>query len=246
MSSLPERIKVGFLIPTMNNHELLSWAVRSARAQRVPSNVEVIVYVWDDGSYRSAEHRFLSVPGVIYEYCSENKGLPFALNQMITKAINDGCKFITRLDADEMAHPNRVAIAMKELESTDAKLLAYIVYNKSLALFFPTLQRIQLFLASTAVVHGTWFAHASIFANGYNEAYRRCQDVEFLKRVKPQIKYTKKIELSVCSLRSRGSPDALFFQEKIIAEFYPPCFHWIMYKIIRCKRWLGSKLRPLQ
>ncbi len=105
-------IKVSVVIPTYNtDEEILMESVNSILKQ-THKNFELIII--DDGSkVKSLFLENITDSRVIVVYNGENKGLVYTLNRGIE--ISSG-KYFFRMDADDIALPNRLEVSIKFLE----------------------------------------------------------------------------------------------------------------------------------
>lgn len=103
MSWSPELPKVSIVIPAYNSGAVVLESVRSALGQSYP-NCEVLVI--DDGSTDDTREKLTPLGSSIRYYWQENGGLARARNA--GHRLADG-EYIAWLDADDIAHPDRVA-----------------------------------------------------------------------------------------------------------------------------------------
>ena len=74
-------------------------------------STEIELYFHKDGKLKKDLDQFLSSINdhrIIILGLDQNKGLPTALNYGIKEAINSGFEYIARMDADDVAHINRI------------------------------------------------------------------------------------------------------------------------------------------
>ena len=232
-------MRVGFLISSQDCNHLLTYALSSVMCQNTSENI--CVYLCDDGSIVDQtkfipEENPLNIP--IRSIKNDRvMGLPYSLNKLIDLALRDGCNFMSRLDADEMAHPLRVEFCLKLFrEQPDVDLIGYSPgVLSSVRIVGPLLCRVRECLSSSPLIHGSWFGKADFFRRKYDEDFLRCQDVELLVRGRVRRIALKSEELSVFSLRERGSRATLGFQIKLVRLRYPRLVAGFLEILIRLK-----------
>lgn len=105
---------IGIGIPFYNAEKYLDFAIRSVINQ---SFTDWVLYLVDDGSTDSSlaiAKKYETDNRIMVISDSENKGLVYRLNQ-ITDLLDT--KYIARMDADDIMHPNRLKIQLEYLET---------------------------------------------------------------------------------------------------------------------------------
>ncbi len=100
-------MKVSVIVATYNCERYISRAIRSATDQSFPKDDYEIIVV-DDGSTDHTKHILESFGDWIKVITlSEHKGLPYACNEGIRKALG---RYIVRVDADDYAHEDLLKV----------------------------------------------------------------------------------------------------------------------------------------
>lgn len=173
-------------IPFYNAEKYLAFAIQSVLSQSY-KNWELILV--DDGSTDNSlkiANWFSYKDGRIRVICDgENRQLPYRLNQLIKESKG---KFIARMDADDIMHPERLKKQLIILqENSDIDVLgtnAYIIDENNLVFarrYQKTngLESVESFIHPSIMGKKSWF-----LANPYDEKAIRIEDAELWYRVK--------------------------------------------------------------
>ncbi len=210
--ALKDVVTIG--LPFCNDRNTLARAVRSVFAQTLRDWQLILV---DDGSTDGSLELAQSVRDERVRVVSDrqNRGLAYRLNQIASLA--EG-RYLARMDADDLMHPERLARQLEwleqepELDLVDTGLLILD------ALDCPTGQRCckplrvsrNRILAGHVPVHASVLARTDWFrANRYDDRYRRAQDLELWCRV-----------LTRDSLRIQRLPVPLYFVREATGTTY--------------------------
>lgn len=110
---------ISVVIPTCNYGRFVPGAVESVLGQTYPHREVIVV---DDGSTDDTRERLARFQGRIQYILQENKGPSVARNTGIQAARGD---YIAFLDSDDLWHPEKLAIQIRQFElSPELKLLA--------------------------------------------------------------------------------------------------------------------------
>lgn len=104
--SLPIATRIAVLIPVYNSHHALEMALDSLAANDEPHDVIVV----DDGSTPPLKLSFEQHPNVHVIRLQQNVGITRALNYGLGYILDRGYDYVARLDADDVALPNRLSI----------------------------------------------------------------------------------------------------------------------------------------
>jgi len=116
--------EVSIILPVYNGGPHLPKAINSILSQSF-GDFELIIV--NDGSTDHSEEVIKSFndPRIVYIANERNSGLIFSLNRAIDKASG---KYIARMDADDICHPDRIAVQKKWLdEHPGTSLVASII-----------------------------------------------------------------------------------------------------------------------
>lgn len=220
---MTEGKKVTVLMPCYNAAAYFHEAVDSVLNQSY-SNLEILLI--DDGSkdntaelitkYSQIDSRIVPV------FNEKNMGLIKTLNKGVQLATGD---FIARMDADDISHPDRIKLLLKEFD-LDPKLdvisagFYYISYDGIVkrqahpkALQSKSLQFVSFFC--TPVNHPCVVGKASVFkANPFDDQYIHSEDYEIFSRLLADGYRFKNYELPLYFLRM--NPESVSYKfEKI-------------------------------
>jgi glycosyltransferase involved in cell wall biosynthesis len=105
----------------------LPYAVASLKNQ----SQKVNIFLVDDGSRSEFKRIFAHFRGIEVEEIPKNKGIGYARDVGLSRALQTGCDFVGFLDSDGIAHPRFVEKAVERLKN-DRKLLG-VAAKKGLA-----------------------------------------------------------------------------------------------------------------
>ena len=157
--------RVSVLLPVYNGGSFLRGAIASILAQTM-ADLELLIV--DDGSTDASLETISQLAAAdrrIRFWSRPNKGLVHTLNELLERATSP---FIARMDADDLAAPDRFERQLRELES-DEQLLAvgsdvYSIDSKGRRLMTIVMphshQEIEAYTLS--VVHGCGMCHPSM------------------------------------------------------------------------------------
>ncbi|WP_448533352.1 glycosyltransferase family 2 protein [Parathermosynechococcus lividus] len=182
---LDDTPKVSVVLPVYNGEKYLEEAVTSILTQTF-SDFELIII--DDGSTDAtcsiAKHYADSDPRIVV-VSRQHCGLSFSLNQGIDLARGE---WIARMDADDIALPDRLSKQLNHLQQTQADFCGGgIEYfgNWTAQRFYPNTHEacgIQI-LFSVPIAHPTALGKRSAFAKiRYDERILHCEDYDFWQR----------------------------------------------------------------
>lgn len=173
-------------IPFFNAEKYLAFAIQSVITQSY-ENWELILV--DDGSSDNSlkiAQDFAHRDARIRVICDgENRQLPYRLNQLIKESKG---KFIARMDADDIMHPERLKKQLTILqENSDIDVLgsnAYIIDENNLIFARRYkknngLETVESFIHPSIMGKKSWF-----LANPYDEKAIRIEDAELWYRAK--------------------------------------------------------------
>lgn len=177
---------VSVLLPAFNAERYVEAAVRSILSQTF-GNFELIVI--DDGSTDATLHileQFKQVDDRVVLVSRENRGLVDTLNEGIKIARGE---WIARMDADDIALPNRLQTQLAWIERTGADICG------SWVRFFGTRDKRVLRHPQSdqairvGLMFGTMFAHPTILMRTelarrllYDKQWEKCEDYELWAR----------------------------------------------------------------
>lgn len=178
-----------------NSAATIRAALNSVRAQ-LWQNWELLVY--DDGSADDsvARVRAIADPRVRLFVDHANRGLPVRLNQAIDAARG---RYLARMDADDVAYPDRLAKQVAFLESHSnvdllgAEMMVFAGAGRAIGLHRaePTHDRICADpYRGFYLPHPTWVGRIEWFQRWrYDESFAKAQDQELLRRAFHQSRY---------------------------------------------------------
>lgn len=184
MANLESNVLVSVGIPFYNAEEYLSLAVMSIINQSF-ADWELILI--DDGSSdRSLDiaKRFEKDNKNIRVISDgQNKKLPHRLNQLVYESNG---KYIARMDADDIAHPNRLKIQLEFLEKNpNYDLVATGIISIDSNNNVHGYRNEKFITTNINIKNGSPIAHPTLFAkkswyerNSYSEDYPRSEDYE--------------------------------------------------------------------
>lgn len=179
---------ISILMPVFNAERTVKAALRSILAQTV-EDWELIVI--DDGSQDATltKVRSLAEPRIKLIDGSANLGLAVRLNQAIALS---GGRYLARMDADDIAYPERFATQVKfMLDHPECDLVgaAVLIFDDSGAVQgkFPVRVTHEEICAAPwsgfPLPHPTWFGKRTWFVEfGYRPDYKKTQDQDALLR----------------------------------------------------------------
>lgn len=169
-------------LPFVNDSGTLASAIRSIFAQTYQDWELILV---DDGSLDGSRDIALSItdPRVVVLSDGVNRGLPARLNQIASLARG---KYVARMDADDLMHPERIALQVRFLESHAAADIAgtgAVLIDRAGVPFAKRPPRFRS--APMAVLRSSQLVHSSIMGktkwfqgHPYSDAYPRAEDHE--------------------------------------------------------------------
>jgi glycosyltransferase involved in cell wall biosynthesis len=191
MSLTKTNSAIAVLMPAHNADRTIVQAVHSVLASRVPCDL----YIVDDCSAVPVARIIDPRPRLKIIRLNRNRGVAAALNIGLHTIPRHRYRYIARMDADDISHPERFAAQMAFLDqhpesglvgcgarwfddATGSTLMNYLPPTE------PTEIRKALFLNS-AVLHPTWMLRTEILAQFgfYSGEYPRAEDYEFLRRI---------------------------------------------------------------
>lgn len=174
-------------IPFLNSEDTLSFAIRSVFAQTL-ADWELILI--DDGSTDDSLEIAQAVedPRVTVLSDGENRGISFRLNQIARTARG---KYVARMDADDIMHPERLALQVQYLEANPnvdvVGSAAYTIDGGNNLTGVRSLEELDLRPAS--VLSRGLFIHPSVTGraawfldNPYDESFLGSEDHELWRR----------------------------------------------------------------
>jgi glycosyltransferase involved in cell wall biosynthesis len=105
----------------------LPYAIASLKNQ----SQKVSIFLIDDGSRPEFKRMFTRFKGIEIEEIPKNKGIGYARDVGLSRALQTGCDFVGFLDSDGIAHPSFVEKAVERLRN-ERKLLG-VAAKKGLA-----------------------------------------------------------------------------------------------------------------
>lgn len=206
MEMLDKNPLVSVVIPTIRYDHYTEKAILSIYAQSY-KNWEIILVL--DGASRA------NVPSWVLESSKirlieqkERMGTPFSLNNGVEKA--DG-EYIARLDADDIAHPERlrtqVDLLQKHNEICCIGAASYLIneegkYLGALVSTVASLDIRSVLLVKNTMIHSSVMYRKKLFMQigGYNSKMRRSQDYDLFLRMAQHapLAYTEQI---LCAYR---------------------------------------------
>lgn len=185
------RSEIAVLLATHNDGDILFRALDSL----LSSKVGVDVFVVDDASSPPVQMPSKYVGSVNLIRLEKNRGLTRALNFGLGVVLNEGYKYVARMDADDIASYDRFFEQLSFLENrpdvhgvgTWARFFDEKNVDVTLFHFRPPCepQEVKEFLhLNSPLLHPSWCFRSDIFKDlgGYNESFVVAQDYEFLCR----------------------------------------------------------------
>ena len=172
-------------LPVYNAQLFIKDAIQSILNQTY-SNFKLLII--DDGSTDDSIEIIKSFKDNRIELIVDNQnfGLPFRLNQM---AQLSKTKYLARMDADDIMHPERIEVQLKILENNSkidvlgTNVLSIDEYNKIQGIrynnYSSQLLDCQSFVHPTIIAKTEWFIN-----NPYDEKAIRVEDAELWERTK--------------------------------------------------------------
>ena len=186
MTSAP---KVSVIMAFRNSRATILQAVQSVLAQSLEDFEFIVV---DDGSTDDSRELIVALGDSRIRLLTNvaNLGLAASLNRGIDAAVG---KYIARMDADDLAYPERLETQLEYLEiQSDVDLLGASVMVFSgegrCAGVLPTSQQNSVIqrsgrLGFFPLYHPTWMGKANWFrTHRYDETFKKAQDFELLLR----------------------------------------------------------------
>lgn len=183
---------VDVIMSVYNDEDYLTSAIDSIINQTY-ENIRVIVVDddSDDNSWRVLKTEYSDISSVELVRNNSNKGLPYSLNRA---ARISSAPLIARMDSDDISVPNRIAEQVRSFVSCDNLDVLYtsaliIDSNRNIVTekFIPPKARVLKELPSQCYIpHPSVMFTRSFFKDigGYNESFRRRQDVELWYRAR--------------------------------------------------------------
>jgi glycosyltransferase involved in cell wall biosynthesis len=181
---------VAVLMASYNADRTLRQAVESVLA----STAACRLFVIDDHS-RTPVAELLHGLDVEIIRLERNMGLPSALNAGLARILSQGYKYVARMDADDIAYPERLATQVAFLEANPSVGLvgsaARFIDEKTgetVLWYRPPLTyrdiRRRLFF-NNCFVHPTWLVRADVLRaiGPYSLDYPAAEDYQFIRRV---------------------------------------------------------------
>jgi len=230
--------QISVIMAVKNGERWLKPAVQSILKQTV-TNFEFLVI--DDGSSDNTKNilnNFAKNDERILVYTNiSSQGLPACLNSLIK--LSRGT-YIARMDADDVAHPNRLKVQMSYMEK-----------HKSIEVCF---SRVNIILDSNEILCTKWsprsvrtailllpyinyFVHPTVFARRkvyledgfYNENFKKAQDWELWQRLRVRrvrfeilsevlLDYRLLLDSSSASLSSSSSHGSSYFKAMVLVR----------------------------
>jgi glycosyltransferase involved in cell wall biosynthesis len=206
--------RVSVLLPVYNGGPFLRGAIASILAQTM-ADLELLIV--DDGSTDASPETISQLAAAdrrIRFWSRPNKGLVHTLNELLDHAKSP---FIARMDADDLAAPDRFERQLRELEN-DEQLLAvgsdvYSIDSKGRRLMTIVMPRShqEIEAYTLSVVHGCGMCHPSMMfkarafalAGRYREEFWPAEDADLVLRIAEHGKLAN-IPLPLLSYRVHG------------------------------------------
>ena len=235
-------------IPFYNAEATLLDAVRTVFAQ---SYAEWLLLLVDDGSSDNslAIARSFSDPRVRVLSDGQHRGASVRMNEI---ARNSNTRWVARMDADDLMHPDRLAMQMEHLSrngETDALGTCAFVIDSSDALI--GVRRVDPRpLSAATVIRRGFFIHPTIVAsrewllkNPFDGDYLRAEDYELWCRTQERSRF-RNLEVPLHFYRETGlSMGSKYVQScrtnrKIYAKYGPPVLGAVGTNIEIAKSWV--------
>lgn len=177
------------VIPFKNNRNELSLAIKSTLTQTYPHFKILLI---DDGSSDGSlqlAREFESYGQVRVLSDGRSVGLPARLNESLNYVES---KYLARMDADDIQHPERLRLQIESLKTMDADLVCsgyYRFTDKTENIVGCSNYKDSRFLNKGDVIKGGAILHPSVFGktewfknNLYDETFLKAQDQELWMR----------------------------------------------------------------
>ncbi|MEC9489211.1 MAG: glycosyltransferase family A protein [Halanaerobium sp.] len=231
-----EKTLVSIGMPVYNNKDTLVLAVKSVFAQTY-QNWEMILI--DDGSTDKSLEKARKIEDIRVRIIDgqSNQGLPNRLNQIATLARG---KYLARMDADDLMHPQRIESQVKYLEEnpevdvvgTDAYAINDRLSPVRLKNYSGLNQELRAVLKAGLLIHASITGHKEWFINNpYDPAYRRSEDHELWSRTCLESRFAN-LAIPLMFVREAGVFQlskylaTLQTDRKIIKEYGPQTADW--------------------
>ena len=193
--------KALIVLPVFNEERFIASTIQNLTISNYP-NFEILII--DDGSTDATANIIKNhfFKNIIYKY-QENQGPSSAMNVAIDYAIEHNFEFISRCDADDISHPDRIKKQINILLS-DANYAAcgsncnYIgensenIIGNSTVSIFPKLVHIEIQLGLRGIIQGctTFRTSALEEIGGYNSELRQAEDTDLFLRLSENYQLT--------------------------------------------------------
>lgn len=182
--------RIAVLIPAFNAEKILNIAIGSLNANKEPHDIIVV----DDGSSLPIIEQIAPQKNLVVLRLEANQGISKALNYGLEYISSKGYEYIARLDADDKAMPERLAIQRKYLdENQDVMLIGtsvriisedgkYLSFN-NMPLRNEEIRRGMFY--NNCLFHPSWMFRSSLLKRGvrYNTKFDTAEDYAFLREV---------------------------------------------------------------
>ncbi len=188
MTSQTPRIAV--LIPAYNTEKVIGHTLDSLKANKEPHDIIII----DDGSTTPLEGCVPPQNNLEIVRVPENSGVTKALNLGLTMILEQDYEYLARIDADDVASPDRLAMQRKFLdEHPEVGFVGswgHFVSEEGKTVFHLHPPEDHDFIVKK-LYYNNCFLHPSLMIRtsllhslgGYNEAYPSAEDYDILRRL---------------------------------------------------------------
>lgn len=155
--------KIGVITPVYNNVNLIHDAINCVKSQTVQN---VIHYIFDDASsdglYDAVEE--ILDQSIVYIGSGKNFGQSNARNQLLKKALEDGCEVIAFLDVDDVWNNDHLETSLKYLEESDVVYSTPYFIDETSAIVQPVNITVPDIFVGKQLLHNNFIWISSVVA----------------------------------------------------------------------------------
>ena len=185
------RKRIAVLIPAYNAETIIPRAIESLNQNKEPHDIIVV----DDGSRQKLESMIAPQPNLVILRAAQNGGITRALNLGMKYIVQQGYEYLARLDADDTAAPERLALQREFMDMNQDIALAgswgKVVSETDNGVLFYLNHPTGHEEIMTKLYYNSPFLHPSLIIRTailqqtgyYSEAYPSAEDYELVRRI---------------------------------------------------------------
>lgn len=180
--------KIAVLIPAYNAEKIIGDCLASLNANGEPHDIVIV----DDGSRTPLQDCIPAQPNLTILRLDQNRGISGAMNAGLEHILSKGYAYIARMDADDKAWPNRLALQRRHLDERPETILVgswiRVVSETGKPRYFVNMPVGAAFISTclfynNCMMHPTWMFRSELVARGlrYQSRFDYAEDYAFLR-----------------------------------------------------------------